>query len=181
MLRLVKQDGHLGRAFYVGIAYVAEELLHRLEHFGLVAALVDHLANAVVAFQLRLVGEAAVASVTPEVLLVLEQFVLRVRTGRLEAFAADFAHVTRALHVDEYVVRDGRPGEEAFFAVVTNEVLTAGVAGYVHVVVLDVYGDVTALFTGYRLLAVMLRDVEQKIRFREYLLIAPLRGSNEQE
>lgn len=104
VLRLVEQNRNLRRAFNVRVADVAEELLHRFEHLRFAGILVNDATDIEVAGQLRFVSEAAVAARASEVFLVLQQFVLSVRTRRLEAFAADLAHVAAALHVDEYVV-----------------------------------------------------------------------------
>lgn len=178
VLRLVEQNRDFGRALDVRVANVAEELLDRLEHLRVAGLLVDDAADVVVAGQLRLVGEATVAARAAEVFLVLQQLVLGVRARRLEAFAADLAHVSAAFHVDEHVVRDGGPSEEAFAAVVADEVLAAGVHRDVHVIILHVRRHVVALPALHEVLAVVLRQVEQVVGLREDLLVAFLRETN---
>lgn len=172
VLGFVEQDRYFGRAFYVGVANVAEELLDRLEHFGFFVVLIDDAAYVVVALQFRFVREAAIATVAAEILFVLQQLVLGVRSGCFETFAANLAHVAGAVHVDEHVVRYRRPGEKAFFAIVANEVLAASVRRNMHVVVLNVDRYEVALPATHRILSVVFRHVKQIIRFREDFLVA---------
>lgn len=178
VLRLVEQNRDLGRALDIRVANVAEEFLDRLEHLRVNGILVNDAANVEVAVQLRLVGEAAVAARAAEVLFVLQQLVLGVRARRFEAFAADFAHVAAALHVDEHVVGDGGPREEAFAAVVADEVLAARVHGDMHVVILHAGRHVVALLALHEVFAVVLRQVKQVVGLRENFLVAFLQKTS---
>lgn len=80
VLRLMKQNRYLGRAFNVRIANIAEEAFDRLEDFRLVLLLIDNLTNVIVVVEFRLVRESAVTAITSEIFLVLQKFMLRVRT-----------------------------------------------------------------------------------------------------